>query len=85
MSPRKLTRLAILVGVVSIISAMVMWLGQPTIGWLIWWPGFGLLISLSLITAAFLKGFMHTIESRVAMNDAMNRCYVGEQSQDESH
>jgi hypothetical protein len=79
-----LTRLAILIGVVSLISGVVMWLGQLANGWIMWWPGVGLLLSLGLIGAAFLKGFRQTVEARVAMNDAMNRCYVGEPSEEES-
>jgi hypothetical protein len=82
-SPKRITRFAILVGTGSVIGGILMLLWQPPIGLLNWWPVGGLLLSTGLIGFALLKGIMMTVEDRVAMNDAMNRCYLGEQDRAE--
>jgi len=78
MSPKKLTRSAIYTGLISLGGAGVMGLWQLDIGMLVWWPVVGLLFSFGLIGAALFKGWMLSVQERVAMSDAINLCYIGE-------
>ena len=77
MSPKKLTRLGLIVGGVSLLGGPLMLLVQPEWGWLSWWPVLGLLLALLLFIAAFLKGAYLAAQRRVEMVDMLNDCYSG--------
>ena len=77
MSPRKLTRLGLIIGGVSLLGGPLMLLAQPEWGWLSWWPVLGLLLALLLFVAAFLKGAYLAAQRRVEMVDMLNDCYSG--------
>lgn len=83
MSPKKLTRAAVYIGVLSLIGLPIMGLWRPNIGFLVWWPVAGLLLSLGLIGWALFRGWMLTVKERVAMSDAINLCYMGEKERED--
>lgn len=78
MSPKKITRLGLITGTVSLLGGAAMLLvAQPQWGWLNWWPLFGLLLAFLLLLAAFVKGAYLTAQRRVEMVDMLNDCYSG--------
>jgi hypothetical protein len=77
MSPKKITRLGLIVGGVSLLGGPLMLLAQPEWGWLGWWPVLGLLLALLLFITAFLKGAYLAAQRRVEMVDMLNDCYSG--------
>ena len=78
MSPKKITRLGLIVGGLSLLGGPFMLLiAQPEWGWLGWWPVLGLLLSLLLFIAAFLKGAYLAAQRRVELVDMLNDCYSG--------
>jgi hypothetical protein len=77
MSPKKITQLAMGVGIVSIFGGMAMLALQPGWGIWQWWPLMGLGLSLLLFVAAFFKGAYLASQQRVAMVDKLNDCYTG--------
>jgi len=78
MSPKKITRLGLIVGGLSLLGVPLMLLiAQPELGWLGWWPVLGLLLSLLLFIAAFLKGAYLAAQRRVELVDMLNDCYSG--------
>ena len=79
MSPRKITRLSLYISAVSLVGAVVMLLWRPDIGIFKWWPAGGILLSLGLIGWALFRGWTLSVQKRMAMSDAINLCYLGEQ------
>ena len=78
MSPKKITRLGLIVGGFSLLGGPLMLLmAQPGSGWLGWWPILGLLLALLLFISAFLKGAYLAAQRRVEMVDMLNDCYSG--------
>jgi len=77
MSPKKITRLAMIIGTVSILGGVAMLAVQPAWGVWRWWPLLGLGLSLLLVVVAFLKGAYLASQQRVAMVDKLNDCYTG--------
>lgn len=77
MSPRKITRLALGVGSISILGMIVMALIRPEWGMLNWWPAAGLGLALFLLLVSFLRGAYLTAQKRVEMVDMLNDCYSG--------
>ena len=78
MSPKKMTRLGLIVGALSLIGGLLMLIiVRPEWGWLGWWPLLGLLLALLLFIAAFVKGAYLAAQRRVEMVDMLNDCYSG--------
>jgi hypothetical protein len=76
-SPKQITKLAILTGIISLAGIMPMvWL-RPAWGLLSWWPLWGLGLALLLLTAAYAKGAYLTGQQRAGMVDKLNDCYRG--------
>ncbi|MBE7551192.1 MAG: hypothetical protein HS126_08975 [Anaerolineales bacterium] len=77
MSPKKITRLALVVGAISILGMIVMALLRPEWGMLSWWPVMGLGLAVLLLVVSFLRGAYLTAQKRVEMVDMLNDCYAG--------
>jgi hypothetical protein len=77
MSPKKITRLALMVAVVSILGMIVMAVVRPEWGLLNWWPAMGLGLSILLLIVSFLRGAYLTARKRAEMVDMLNDCYTG--------
>lgn len=77
MSPRKITRLALLIGAVSILGIGVMAVVRPDWGLLAWWPVLGVGLAALLLLVSFLHGAYLTAQKRVKMVDMLNDCYTG--------
>jgi hypothetical protein len=74
MSPKNITKAAILVGVVSILALAVSLAG----GGSIWWAVAGFGMSFGLIVVSFLRGAYLAAQHRAHRVDLMNECYYGE-------
>ena len=77
MSPRKITRLALIIGAVSILGMGAMMVIRPDWGVLAWWPALGLGLAVLLLIVSFLRGAYLTAQKRVEMVDMLNDCYTG--------
>ncbi|MCK6625774.1 MAG: hypothetical protein L6R45_11435 [Anaerolineae bacterium] len=77
MSPRKITRLALIIGAVSILGMVAMMVFRPSWGALAWWPALGLGMALLLLVFSFLRGAYLTAQKRVEMVEMLNDCYSG--------
>ena len=77
MSPKKITRLALLIAGISIVGMLAMLILRPDWGWLSWWPALGLGLALLLLVVSFLRGAYLSTQQRVAMVDKLNDCYSG--------
>ncbi len=77
MSPKKITRMALIVGGISILGMVVMAIAQPQWSWLTWWPALGLGLTVLLLIVSFLRGAYLTAQKRVEMVDRLNDCYTG--------
>jgi hypothetical protein len=77
MSPKKITRLGLMVVVVSIIGIIPMIFLRSGLGLLSWWPAAGLAVGLLLFVAAYIKGAYLTAQRRAEMVDMLNDCYSG--------
>lgn len=77
MSPRKITRLALIIGIVSILGIGVMAVVGPDWGLLAWWPALGVGLAVLLLIVSFLRGAYLTAQKRVEMVDMLNDCYTG--------
>ncbi|NJN98980.1 MAG: hypothetical protein HC875_35240 [Anaerolineales bacterium] len=77
MSPRKITRLALIIGIVSILGIGVMAVVGPDWGLLAWWPALGVGLAVLLLLVSFLRGAYLTAQKRVKMVDVLNDCYSG--------
>ena len=84
MSPKKITRLALVVGAISILGMIVMALLRPEWGMLSWWPAFGLGLAVLLLVVSFLWGAYLTAQKRVEMVDMLNDCYASVPAGDEA-
>jgi hypothetical protein len=77
MSPKKITRLALVVGSISLVGMIVMVTMRPEWGILGWWPALGLGLAVLLLLVSFLRGAYLTAQKRVEMVDMLNDCYSG--------
>lgn len=77
MSPKKITRLALIVAAISVLGIVAMAVPGPKWGLLNWWPAFGLGLALFLLVISFLRGAYLTAQKRVEMVDKLNDCYTG--------
>lgn len=73
MSPKKITRLALIVGGISLLTLLVM----AVTGSFTWWPIASLALALLLLVISFLRGAYLTAQQRVNMVDMLNDCYHG--------
>ncbi|HRV94706.1 MAG TPA: hypothetical protein P5526_21280 [Anaerolineae bacterium] len=73
MSPRKITRLALIIGGISLAALLVM----AVAGSFSWWPIAGLALALLLLVVSFFRGAYLTAQQRVNMVDMLNDCYHG--------
>ena len=74
MSPKKITRTAIIIGGVSILALAIMLIT----GGSIWWPIAGFGLALGLIVVSFLRGAYLSAQHRANMVDLLNDCYYGD-------
>ena len=77
MSPKKITRLGLIVATVSIVGMIVVALVGPEWGWLNSWPTIGFGLAVLLLIVSFLRGAYLTAQRRVEMVDKLNDCYTG--------
>lgn len=77
MSPKKITRLAIMVAAISILGGLAMAVWQPDWGLLSWWPAMGLGLALLLLLLSLLRGAYLSMQRRAGMVDMLNDCYSG--------
>ena len=77
MSPKKITNLAVIVAVISILGTIGMLLAAPDWGPFNWWPAASLGLSLLLIIIALIRGIILAAQKRIDMVDAMNDCNAG--------
>lgn len=84
MSPKKITRLALIAAGISLSGILVMAVARPEWGWLNWWPALGLGLALLLLIAAFLRGAYLSAQKRADMVDMLNDCYTGVQERSQS-
>ena len=77
MSPKKITRLGLIVATVSVVGMIVMALVGPEWGWLNVWPAIGFGLAVLLLIVSFLRGAYLTAQRRVEMVDKLNDCYTG--------
>ena len=76
-SPKKITRLALTVGGISILGIIPMVVLRPDWGIFTWWPVFGLGSALFLLIVAYVRGAYLAAQHRAAMVDKLNDCYMG--------
>jgi len=76
-SPRRITRLALIIGSISILGIVPMALLRPDWGAFSWWPVMGLGLALLLLVVAYTRGAYLTAQHRAAMVDKLNDCYMG--------
>ena len=77
MSPKKLTRIAIFIGLGSLIGLPAMAFSQPDWGIWRWWPVMGLALAFLLLAVSFGWGAYLSAQQRVEMVDLLNDCYTG--------
>lgn len=82
MSPRKLTKMGLYFGGGSLAIAICLVIFADA-GYLFWIPVIGFLTGLALIAVALMRGWMYTVNKRVAMSDAINLCYLGEEQSEQ--
>jgi hypothetical protein len=76
-SPKQITRLAVIIGSISLLGIIPMvWLHSAW-GLLSWWPALGLPLALLLLVVAYAKGAYLAGQQQVAMVDKLNDCYRG--------
>ena len=83
MSPKKITRLGLMVAFVSMIGIIPMIFLRPSLGLFGWWPAAGLALALVIFVAAYTKGAYLTAQRRADMVDMLNDCYSGTTEQRE--
>jgi hypothetical protein len=76
-SPKQITKLALIVGSISILGILLMAFLVPDWGILNWWPAIGLGLSFLLLMISFLRGVYLTTQKRIEMVDMLNDCYAG--------
>ena len=76
-SPKQITRLALIIGGISIVGIMPMVLLRPNWGAFNWWPAMGLGLALLLLVVAYARGAYLAAQHRAAMVDKLNDCYMG--------
>ncbi len=74
MSPKKLTRIAIFIGLGSLIGLPVLALGWGTWSW---WPVIGLALALLMLVVSLMWGAYLSAQKRVELVDMLNDCYTG--------
>ncbi len=77
MSPKKITRFALILAAVSLVGIVPMLVLRPGWGVLDWWPVLGLGLALLGLGLAFLRGAYLAAQKRVYMADLLNDCYAG--------
>ena len=76
-SPKQITRLALIIGGISILGIIPMALLRLHWGVFSWWPVMGLALALFLLVVAYARGAYLTAQHRAAMVDKLNDCYMG--------
>ena len=76
-SPKQITRLALIIGSISILGILPMVLLRPDWGAFSWWPAMGMGLTLLLLVVAYARGAYLTAQHRAAMVDKLNDCYLG--------
>lgn len=83
MSPKQITRLALIVAGVSILGIIPMLVLGPNWGLFNWWPAMGLAFSFLLMVVSFLRGAYLAAQKRAEMVDLLNDCYAGVRPKEE--
>ena len=82
MSPKQITRLALIVGGISVLGLVVMMVLQPGWSLLAWWPAAGLVLAVLLLATSYLRGAYLSAQQRANMVDLLNDCYAGQSETD---
>jgi hypothetical protein len=77
MSPKKITRIASIIGAISLLGVPVMAVTQPNWGVWAWWPALGLALTMLLLGVSFAWGAYLSAQQRVELVDLLNDCYTG--------
>jgi hypothetical protein len=76
-SPKQITRLALIIGSISILGIVPMVLLRPNWETFSWWPMMGLGLALLLLAVAYARGAYLAAQHRATMVDKLNDCYMG--------
>ena len=82
MSPKQMTKFASYIGAFAFLGTIAILIWQPQPGILTWWPLVGFGGAGLLLILAFLKGWLKSVENRMAMSEAINLCYLEENQQE---
>ena len=82
MSPKQITRLAFIIGGVSVLGLVAMVVFQPDWGLLAWWPAAGLVLTVLLLVISYLKGAYLSAQQRTNMVGLLNDCYTSQTETD---
>ena len=77
MSPKKITKIAAILGGISLVGVPLMAVVQPNRGLWAWWPAMGLALAFLLLMISFAWGAYLSAQKRVEMVDLLNDCYTG--------
>ncbi len=77
MSPKQITRTAMILASISIVGMLLMLVMRPDWGLVNWAPALGLGLAILLLILSYLRGAYLTAQRRVAMVDKLNDCYTG--------
>ena len=76
-SPKQITKMGLIVGLISLLSLIPTIFLADTWGSLRWWPALGLGLAVILFILAFARGAYLTAQRRVELVDMLNDCYQG--------
>lgn len=85
MSPKQITRLALIIGGISLIGVILMLAVRPGWSFWSWWPALGLGLAGLLLIVSLLRGAYLTAQRRAEMVDMLNECYYPGLSERETH
>jgi hypothetical protein len=77
LSPKKITQVGLCIGVISLVGLIPTFFLASSLGFLKWWPAWGLGVALLLLVGAYARGAYLTAQRRVDMVDMLNDCYQG--------
>ncbi len=82
-SPKNISKLALIISVVSVVGILPMLFFRPDWGAATWWPAVGLGLAFLLLVTAYLRGAYLAAQQRAAMVDQLNDCYRGVKAAEE--
>ena len=82
-APKQITRLGLIVGLISLIGIIPTLFLSDTLDNLRWWPAVGLGLAAIFFSTALVRGAYLSVQRRVEMVDMLNDCYQGNEQSDE--